>query len=272
MEKGFIAAAFFVLGITTGILVYYGAAGVRERRRKKRELQERRRFQRIEELQSGLMEEKREELAKIRHDFNNQLAAAYRLIEQGERDSARGLLDHMRDRISANREYQYCGNAIVDAVIIEKEAVCREWHIPLSLELEIYEEQNIEPAHLCSVFSNLLDNAIRECAKVVQEGRKAVISIKLVQEGTALSADTTEALSAGVLGARRSTELVERIAESAEQQVEALRQLTQGMEQISNVVQTNAATAEKSASSASELLEQAHDLKGSVQTFRLRQY
>ena len=97
-------------------------------------------------------------------------------------------------------------------------------------------------------------------------------SIKLVQEGTALSADTTEALSAGVLGARRSTELVERIAESAEQQVEALRQLTQGMEQISNVVQTNAATAEKSASSASELLEQAHDLKGSVQKFRLRQY
>lgn len=97
-------------------------------------------------------------------------------------------------------------------------------------------------------------------------------SIKLVQEGTSLSADTTEALAAGVSGARRSTELVERIAESAEQQVEALRQLTQGMEQISDVVQTNAATAEKSASSASELLEQAHDLKGSVQKFRLRQY
>lgn len=87
-----------------------------------------------------------------------------------------------------------------------------------------------------------------------------------------MSADTTEALSAGVLGARRSTELVERIAESAVQQVEALRQLTQGMEQISNVVQTNAATAEKSASSASELLEQAHDLKASVQKFRLRRY
>lgn len=171
MEKGFIAAAFFVLGITTGILVYYGAAGVRERRRKKRELQERRRFQRIEELQSGLMEEKREELAKIRHDFNNQLAAAYRLIEQGERDSARGLLDHMRDRISANREYQYCGNAIVDAVIIEKEAVCREWHIPLSLELEIYEEQNIEPAHLCSVFSNLLDNGIQAAKECVPKNR-----------------------------------------------------------------------------------------------------
>ena len=97
-------------------------------------------------------------------------------------------------------------------------------------------------------------------------------SIKLVKEGTALSADTTEALSAGVSGARRSTELVERIAESAVQQVEALRQLTQGMEQISNVVQTNAATAEKSASSASELLEQAHDLKASVQKFRLRRY
>lgn len=32
------------------------------------------------------------------------------------------------------------------------------------------------------LLSNLLDNAIRECVKVVKAGRKAVIHIKLVQE------------------------------------------------------------------------------------------
>ena len=33
------------------------------------------------------------------------------------------------------------------------------------------------------LLSNLLDNAIHECLKVVKAGRKAVIYIKLVQEG-----------------------------------------------------------------------------------------
>jgi methyl-accepting chemotaxis protein len=95
-------------------------------------------------------------------------------------------------------------------------------------------------------------------------------SMRLVEQGTALSVDTTEALAAGVAGARTSTELVERIADSATQQVEALRQLSLGMEQISNVVQTNASTAEKSAFSAEELHGQAEELKVSVQRFRLR--
>lgn len=95
-------------------------------------------------------------------------------------------------------------------------------------------------------------------------------SIRLVKEGTVLSSDTKQALVKGVSGAHKSTELVERIAESAGQQVQALHQLTAGMKQISEVVQTNATMAEKSASSAEELYTQAEDLKVSVERFQLR--
>ena len=95
-------------------------------------------------------------------------------------------------------------------------------------------------------------------------------SLKLVEHGTALSNDTTQSLATGVAGAQQSTELIERIADSAIQQAEMLRQLTEGMEQISNVVQTNASTAEKSAASAEELHSQAQELKESVQKFKLR--
>ena len=95
-------------------------------------------------------------------------------------------------------------------------------------------------------------------------------SIQLIQHGTELSAETTEALSLGVSSAQTSTDLVERIAESALQQAQSLRQLTQGMDQISEVVQTNAATAEKSAMSAKDLYSHAEEMKVSVQQFRLR--
>lgn len=95
-------------------------------------------------------------------------------------------------------------------------------------------------------------------------------SMALVEHGTTLSGDTTEALATGVVSSQKSTELVSRIAESALEQAESLNQLTQGMEQISGVVHTNASTAEKSARSARELNSQAGELKESVQRFRLR--
>ncbi len=95
-------------------------------------------------------------------------------------------------------------------------------------------------------------------------------SMKLVEYGTTLSSDTTQALSKVVVSAQKSIEMVERIAESAKQQVQSLGQITQGMEQISEVVQTNAATAEQTAASAIELQNQAEELKVSVYRFHLR--
>ena len=95
-------------------------------------------------------------------------------------------------------------------------------------------------------------------------------SMNLVEHGTELSAESTQTLAVGVAGARKSTELVERIAVSAGEQAESLAQLTMGMEQSSGVVQTNASTAEKSATSAQELRSQSEELTESVQRFRLR--
>ncbi len=92
-------------------------------------------------------------------------------------------------------------------------------------------------------------------------------SLELVQHGTTLSGDTTEALAIGVAGSKSTADLIQKIAQ---QQALSLEQLTGGVEQISDVVQTNTATAEKSAASASELHKQAEELKQSVQKFKLR--
>ena len=95
-------------------------------------------------------------------------------------------------------------------------------------------------------------------------------SMNLVEFGASLSTETTEALSIVFTNAQQSTEMVERIAESAVQQSISLKQLTLGMEQIAGVVQTNAATGEESAASARELTEHADELRHSIQRFRLR--
>lgn len=114
--------------------------------------------------------------------------------------------------------------------------------------------------------ANKSSAAAKDIAVLIQN------SMKMVEQGTSLSAETTSALSTGVAGAQKSTELVERIAESAKQQAESLSQLTLGMNQISSVVQSNASTAEKSAMSAQQLQSQAEELSLSVRRFRLRRH
>ena len=98
---------------------------------------------------------------QIRHDLNNQLTAAYRLLDQGQNEEVRRQLDLLRTSIREKVGARYCGNLIVDAVLDEKARQCQKEHIRLSLDAELPPRLPIENAHLCSAFSNLLDNGIQ---------------------------------------------------------------------------------------------------------------
>lgn len=124
-----------------------------------------------------------------------------------------------------------------------------------------------------SVVADEVQSLANKSAKSAQDIAKLIeTSMQLVSYGSSLSSDTTQALVEVISSSKKSTELVERIAESAVEQSTSLKQLTQGMEQISDVVQSNAATAEKSAASAQKLNDQAAELKRSVQRFQLRTF
>lgn len=97
---------------------------------------------------------------QIRHDLSNQLQAAYHLLEKGEQGQARKQLDVLQESIREQVGPSYSNNLMVDAVLTEKAKSCREKGIQLSLAVEIPSKMSIENAHLCSAFSNILDNSI----------------------------------------------------------------------------------------------------------------
>lgn len=95
-------------------------------------------------------------------------------------------------------------------------------------------------------------------------------SLSQVKYGTSLTAETMEALSAVVVSAEKSAEVVERITASTNSQALSLQQLSVGMESISQVIVSNAATAEQTSVSAQTLFNRAEQLKLSIQKFNLR--
>ncbi|QOX64900.1 GHKL domain-containing protein [Anoxybacterium hadale] len=135
------------------------------------QLQELETLHQVEQIHYQAIEARREEMAKLRHDFNNQLVTAYHLAEQGEMAKMRALLDAVKAGIAGTGEYPYCGNAVVNAVLNEKAAACQARGIRLETELELGEIPSIQPIHMCSIFTNLLDNAIHAAEKCPEPER-----------------------------------------------------------------------------------------------------
>jgi len=94
-------------------------------------------------------------------------------------------------------------------------------------------------------------------------------TVKAVQNGSQLSAETDESLKKVVTDSEKVLEAVSLISGATADQSEAVAQVTTGIDQISSVVQTNSATAEQSAAASEELSAQAKLLKDLVGKFTL---
>ena len=127
----------------------------------------------LEKMHYNAMESRRHEMAKIRHDFNNQIVAAHQLIATGKGEHAETLLGELERSISNAGDFEYCRNAIVNAVLSEKQKECDEAGIAFACDVALSDNCTVSPLHLCSIFTNLLDNAIR-ASKALPAARRRI--------------------------------------------------------------------------------------------------
>lgn len=146
------------------------------------ELRETRHIMELEQAHYREVEYHREELAKIRHDFNNQLAAIDHLIHSDEVASVHGIIQTLTREIDQTKENPYCCIPVINAVLAEKQIDIISANVQLDIKLDIPYALSVEPSHLCSIFSNLLDNAIYACRQPPGTGRH-VIRLTSMMEG-----------------------------------------------------------------------------------------
>ncbi len=120
--------------------------------------------------------EKIQEIRKIRHDFNNQLQTAYCVIAKERiegKKTALLLLEQLERQIEHSTPPVFCPNLMVNVILEEKSRVAERQGIKMKISVRIPEQMNMEKADLCSVFSNLLDNAV--CAAAQAPAAKIVV-------------------------------------------------------------------------------------------------
>lgn len=114
----------------------------------------------VEQIHYADIEARREDLAKIRHDLSEQFLVIRDLLHKKEYDKVEEMVDVLTENVAGTREYVYCGDSVVNAIMAENERKCQEYGIRFDYDLHITNSLHLNPVVVCSVFSNLLRNAI----------------------------------------------------------------------------------------------------------------
>ena len=171
-----------IIGFIADLILLYVLVEQSNKEETEKQLQELHYKQQIEAVHYQAIESRRTDMAKIRHDVNNQLTAAYHLNAQGNVTQSNEILNKLNEYVIGTNEYVYCGNSVINAVLNEKERICKEQGIKFDFDIAIGDEPKLEPIHICSIFSNLIDNAIKAVATCKEDNRFISIKAKRIED------------------------------------------------------------------------------------------
>lgn len=103
--------------------------------------------------------------SKLRHDLNNQLQTAYALFAGGQPEKAASHIRKLTALTLKETPPHYCAEPTINALLWQKSGLCREAGIQLDVSAALAPDFAMDPLVLCSLFGNLLDNAIQACRR-----------------------------------------------------------------------------------------------------------
>lgn len=107
------------------------------------------------------LKESNERAKKIYHDINNHLMC----IKNLENSEQEEYIDELYKSIEENSKSPQTGNMILDVIISEKRSACRKKGINFKCDIDFSRGEFVDMMDVCSIFSNILDNAIEACDK-----------------------------------------------------------------------------------------------------------
>ena len=112
------------------------------------------------------------EMRRLRHDMNNHILCMMELYRLEKYQELGIYLEQLSDKAAEIKAVVQTGNEIVDAIINEKAEEAEKFHIQMDVDGD-FKSINIPAMDLCTIFANLLDNAV-EASKSVKEGERQI--------------------------------------------------------------------------------------------------
>ena len=123
-----------------------------------------------------------DELRSIRHEIKNHNFYMKALLDEGKIDEAREYLDRVSSQDAEYLKSFDSGNYAVDVVMNHEMAVAKEQGVTLTPNILVPHTLPFRDEDICSLLSNLLDNAIEAAAQSGETGPSIDISMLPRQE------------------------------------------------------------------------------------------
>lgn len=113
--------------------------------------------------------------AKLYHDMNHHFDAIYHMLQLGQGEQAKKYIESLRNQKEYNKGEIQTGINVLDAILNEMDIKAKKKGVILKVESTLLPcDVGINNSDICSLFANLLENAVEAAAKEVR------VQIKLI--------------------------------------------------------------------------------------------
>ena len=111
----------------------------------------------------------KDKVRALYHDMKNHMICIRNLCEEKNKDELIKYIDSMESKISnynkLNQDFS-TGNMILDSILRVKKNICIEKDIDFFIDVDFSKSNFMDMVDICTIFSNLIDNAIEACNKI----------------------------------------------------------------------------------------------------------
>lgn len=122
------------------------------------------------------IQESHMKVRKLYHDINNHIYCVENLKNNSEEIDE--YVSNLKDEIKSFKYIYNTGNMILDIILNEKSEICAKKGIKFNCCINFSKINFMKPIDVSSIFSNILDNAIEACDKIMDENSNKYIKIK----------------------------------------------------------------------------------------------
>ena len=130
-------------------------------------------------------------LRQLRHDIKNHIACI-KGVTQSKYDATE-YISSIENEINRHDSNFHTGNIILDIILNEKNKVCKESNIKCLIDISNFEKCDfIDKMDVCSIFSNILDNAIEACNKINSLKKEIVLRGTIINDFFVIRIENTK--------------------------------------------------------------------------------
>lgn len=113
-------------------------------------------------------------MRSFRHDMQAHLTVMMEYCREKDYEKLEAYLVDVKENSGLYQKVTYTGNSAIDAVISELLKSAKEKHVKINWKGTIPDKIEISIYDLCTIFSNLIKNAIEACEKFEEDDKKNV--------------------------------------------------------------------------------------------------